>query len=175
VRNLDNTSRQVQATLQQTKLRAIDTKVLHRIRFYQSDGGYWVYEMERFQPDGRGSGSRSPRKTILQTLEVTMALPVDGSDPSSSFPPSGPSSTSPSSEHHRLPEPKLLGMNQDDERVISLFMGGSIQYAGERAVDMKRHKRQDGFSLMEVLVGIFLVGVASSGWPRSSSSRSRAT
>ncbi|RPJ02612.1 MAG: prepilin-type N-terminal cleavage/methylation domain-containing protein, partial [Candidatus Aminicenantes bacterium] len=43
-RNLDNSTRQVQTYLQQTKLRAVDTKIVHRVRFYQADGGYWVYE-----------------------------------------------------------------------------------------------------------------------------------
>ena len=135
VRNLDNTTRQVQATLQQTKLRAIDAKVLHRVRFYQSDGGYWVYEMERFQSDGtwiRVPGS--PRKTILQTLEVTMDLPVDGSDPVIVFSPIGTVVNFTVGQNSIvIRNPKLLGMNQDDERVISLFMGGSIQYARRKS------------------------------------------
>ena len=130
VRNLDNATRQVQTYLQQTKLRAVDTKIVHRVRFYQADGGYWVYEMERLQPDGtwvRVEGS--PRKSIPDSLNVTITLPASGTDHIAIFSPVGAVANFTVDQNAIvLQNPKLDRPGQMDERVISLFMGGSIHY-----------------------------------------------
>jgi prepilin-type N-terminal cleavage/methylation domain-containing protein len=136
VRNLENQTRQIQTYLQMTKLEAVDTKVDHRVRFYRADEGYWVYEMERMQPDGtwlRVPGP--PRKTISARLNVTINLPLDGSDPVVVFSPVGAIvSFSANLNTVVIQSPKLLAGGQMDERVISLFMGGSIHYAKRKSV-----------------------------------------
>jgi prepilin-type N-terminal cleavage/methylation domain-containing protein len=138
VRNLENSSRQIQTYLQQTKLQAVDTKINHRVRFYQADGGYWVYEMERMQADLTTEPSTvswvrvpgPPRKTISARLEVTITLPVDGSDFVIEFSPVGAvANFNVNRNAIVLRDPNLDRPGQMDERVISLFMGGSIHYA----------------------------------------------
>ena len=137
VRNLENTSRQVQTYLQQTKLRAVDTKINHRVRFYRSDGGNWVYEMERMQADLSTEPSTvswvrvpgPPRREISARLEVTLTLPVDGSDFVVEFSPVGAVANFTVAQNTIvLRNPNLDRAGQMDERVISLFMGGSIHY-----------------------------------------------
>ncbi len=134
-RNLDNASRQVQTYLQQTKLRAVDTKIVHRVRFFESDAGPWVYEMERLQVDGtwiRVEGP--PRKEIPGQFGVTLSLPLAGSDPVVVFSPVGAVvSFAVNQNSIVLRSPKLDRPGQMDERVISLFMGGSIQYARRKS------------------------------------------
>ncbi len=130
-RNLENTSRQIQTYLQQTKLRAVDTKSVHRVRFYQADGGYWVYEMERLQNDGTWARVQGPpRKTISARFNVTISLPASGMDHVAIFSPVGVVSNFAVGQNAIvIQSPKLDRPGQMDERIISLFMGGSIQYA----------------------------------------------
>jgi len=134
-RNLDNSTRQIQTYLQQTKLRAVDTKIVHRVRFYRADGGYWVYEMERLQMDGawvRVEGP--PRKTISDQFNVTMSLPASGSDHIAIFSPVGAVANFTVGQNEIvLQSPKLDRPGQMDERAISLFMGGSIHYARRKS------------------------------------------
>lgn len=134
-RNLENTTRQIQTYLQQTKLQAVSTKIVHRVRFYQVDGSYWAYEMERLEPDGtwvRVPGP--PRKTIPDRLNVTMTFPAAGADHVAVFSPLG---TFPQFAINQnsiiLQSPKLDRPGQMDERVLSIFMGGSIQYAKRKS------------------------------------------
>ena len=130
VRNLENTSRQIQTYLQQAKLRAVDTKIIHRVRFYPADEGYWVYEMERLQVDGTWvKVGSSPRKTIPGGFNVTISLPASGSDHIAIFSPVGTVVNFATGQNSIvLQSPKLDRPGQMDERVISLFMGGSIHY-----------------------------------------------
>jgi len=131
VRNLENTSRQIQTYLQQTKLRAVDTKIVHRARFYLADEGYWAYEMESLRMDGTWARvGGAPRKTIPTRLIVTMSLPASGTDHTVIFSPVGAVTNFTVDQNAIvLQDPNLDRPGQMDERVISLFMGGSIHYA----------------------------------------------
>lgn len=135
VRNLDNTTREVQTYLHQAKLRAVDTKIVHRVRFHQPEGTFWAYEIERLQVDGtwvRVPGP--PRKTVSRLFNVTVDLPVDGSDPVAIFSPLGSVANFAVGQNSIvLQSPKLDRPSQMDERVISLFMGGSIHYAKRKS------------------------------------------
>lgn len=135
VRNLENTTRGVQTYLQQTKLRAVDTKIVHRVRFYQSDGGYWVYEMERLQMDGTWARVEGPpRKTISDRFNVTLLLPASGTDHIAIFSPVGAVANFAVGQNEIIIQsPRLDRPGQMDERVISLFMGGSIYYAKRKS------------------------------------------
>jgi prepilin-type N-terminal cleavage/methylation domain-containing protein len=130
-RNLDNAARQVQTYLQQTKLRAVDTKIVHRVRFYQAETGNWVYEMERLQIDGTWARVEGPpRKEISARFDVTLTLPESGGGHVAIFTPVGSvASFAVNQNAIVLRSPKLDRPGQMDERVISLYMGGSIQYA----------------------------------------------
>lgn len=135
VRNLENKAREVQTYLQMTKLQAVDTKIVHRVRFYQTTGTFWNYEMERLQPDGtwvRVGGA--PPKNIPTTFNVTYTLPLDGADYVAIFTPLGTMANFATGQNSIvIQSPKLEHSNQEDERVISIFLGGSIQYAKRRS------------------------------------------
>lgn len=135
VRNLENTTRQIQSYLQQTKLRAVDTKIVHRVRFYRADAGFWVYEMERLQIDGTWARVEGPpRKAISGRYNVTISLPTTGSDHIAIFTPVGAVANFAVGQNAIvIQSPRLLARGQMDERVISLYMGGSIQYAKRKS------------------------------------------
>jgi len=147
VRNLDNAARQIQTFLQQTKLKAVDTKINHRVRFFRPTGTYWAYEMERYEADGTWVPvATAPRKTISEAFVVTVTFPIVDSDHAASFSPMGtfpaevimtPSVTfpafNPAQNSITLQSPKLDRPDQMDERVLSIFMGGSIQYAKRKS------------------------------------------
>jgi prepilin-type N-terminal cleavage/methylation domain-containing protein len=135
-RNLENTTRQVQTFLQMAKLQAVDTKIVHRVRFFQPVGTYWAYDMERLQADGTWVKALGnvPRKTIPSSFNVTITFPIVGANRQAVFSPLG---TFPEFEVDEnsitLQSPKLDRPGQMDERVLSIFMGGSIHYAKRKS------------------------------------------
>lgn len=130
-RNLENSTRQVQTFLQQTKLQAVSTRIIHRVRFTRVDGAYWAYDMERLQADGTWvKAMGAPRKTISDQLDVTITLPLVGADRVAVFSAVGSVLNFAVGQNAIvLRNPKLDRPGQMDERVISLYMGGSIQYS----------------------------------------------
>jgi prepilin-type N-terminal cleavage/methylation domain-containing protein len=143
VRNLENTAREVQTSLQQAKLRAVDTKINHRVRFFQPAGAtYWAYEVERAQANLTSTPATvtwtrvpgSSTKVISNRYAVTISLPVDGSDPVAEFSPVGAMANFTVNQNTILiRSPKLTASNQMDERIVSLFLGGSIHYDKRRS------------------------------------------
>jgi prepilin-type N-terminal cleavage/methylation domain-containing protein len=147
VRNLENKTREVQTFLQATKQRAVSTKIVHRVRFYQPTGTFWAYDMERLEADGTWTKAlSSPPKTIPTTFNVTISFPLAGADHVASFSALGtfPAEAiltatgsfpafNPAQNSITLQSPKLQAKGQDDQRVLSIFMGGSIQYARRRS------------------------------------------
>jgi prepilin-type N-terminal cleavage/methylation domain-containing protein len=134
-RNLENTTRQVQTYLQQTKLQAVSTRIVHRVRFTRVNASYWAYEMERLQENGtwiRAQGA--PRKAIPNGLNVTFTVPLSGADPVIVFSALGTvANYSVGQNTITLQNPNLNRPGQMDQRVLSLFMGGSIQYAKRKS------------------------------------------
>jgi prepilin-type N-terminal cleavage/methylation domain-containing protein len=135
VRNLENTTRQVQAFMQQTKLQAVSTRIPHRVRFTWVAGSYWAYDMERLQVDGTWiKALGAPRKAIPNRLDVTITLPLSGADHIAIFSAVGAVSNFAVDQNTVvLRNPKLDRPDQMDERVISLYMGGSIQYSKRKS------------------------------------------
>jgi prepilin-type N-terminal cleavage/methylation domain-containing protein len=135
VRNLDNTARQIQTFLQQTKLQAVSTKIVHRARFFRVDNSYWAYEMERLQPDGTWiKASSIPRKVISDRFNVTIHLPASGTDPIVIFSPVGAMANFAANQNTIvIQSPRVDRLGQMDERVLSLFMGGSVYYAKKKS------------------------------------------
>ncbi|MCK7499625.1 MAG: hypothetical protein MZW92_61420 [Comamonadaceae bacterium] len=82
VRNLDNATRQVQTYLQMTKLQAVSTKIVHRVRFFQPERDVLgLRHGAAPEPTGPGSRSgRAPRKTIPASFNVTVDFPQSGAD-----------------------------------------------------------------------------------------------
>jgi prepilin-type N-terminal cleavage/methylation domain-containing protein len=138
VRNLDNATRAIQTFMQQTKLQAVSTRIAHRVRFYQPNGGAtWAYEMEGLQEDGTWvRDQRGPTKTISSAFNVTISLPIDTTtgDPVAVFSALGMFPQFAVGQNSvTLQSPKLDRPDQMDERVLSMFMGGSIQYAKKKS------------------------------------------
>lgn len=135
-RNLENTTREVQTFLQQAKLQAVSTKIVHRVRFFRPGGTFWAYDMERLQMDGtwiKAQGN-APRKTIPAAFNVTITFPTVGADHMAVFSPLGTFTEFAVNQNSiTLQSPKLDRPNQMDERVLSIFMGGSIQYAKRKS------------------------------------------
>jgi prepilin-type N-terminal cleavage/methylation domain-containing protein len=136
-RNLDNKTREIQAYLQQAKHRAVSTKIIHRVRFFQVDGSYWAYEIEELQPGGATFAKvpGSLRKTIPNRFNVTISLPAAGSDYAIDFSPVGTVANFLTTGLYSivLQSPKLDRPGQMDERVLSVYLGGSIQYAKRKS------------------------------------------
>jgi prepilin-type N-terminal cleavage/methylation domain-containing protein len=129
-RDLENTTRQIQTYLQQTKLQAVSTRIVHRVRFFRVDDSFWAYDMERLQVDGTWiKAGNAPRKTIPNNLNVTITFPTAGADRVAVFSPLGTFPQFAISQNSiTLQSPKLDSQGQMDERVLSIFMGGAIQY-----------------------------------------------
>jgi prepilin-type N-terminal cleavage/methylation domain-containing protein len=134
-RNLENTTRQIQTYLQQTKLQAVSTRIDHRVRFFRVDASYWAYDMERLQANGTWIKAQgAPRKAIPNRLNVTITFPAVGADHVAVFSPLG---TFPQFAINQnsitLQNPNLDRPGQMDERVLSIFLGGSIQYSKRKS------------------------------------------
>ncbi len=134
-RNLENTTRQIQTYLQQTKLQAVSTRIDHRVRFFRVDASYWAYDMERLQANGTWIKAQgAPRKTIPNRVNVTITFPAVGADHVAVFSPLG---TFPQFAINQnsitLQNPNLDRPGQMDERVLSIFLGGSIQYSKRKS------------------------------------------
>jgi prepilin-type N-terminal cleavage/methylation domain-containing protein len=135
VRNLENTTRQIQTYLQQTKLQAVSTRIVHRVRFFRVDASYWAYDMERLQANGTWIKAQgAPRKTIPNRVNVTITFPAAGADHVAVFSPLG---TFPQFAINQnsitLQNPNLDRPGQMDERVLSIFLGGSIHYSKRKS------------------------------------------
>jgi prepilin-type N-terminal cleavage/methylation domain-containing protein len=137
VRDLDNATREIQTFLQQTKLQAVNTRIAHRVRFFQIEGTTWAYEMERIGADGTWArAQRAPTKTISRRFNVTVTFPPDSvtGDPVAAFSALGMFSDFTTTQNSiTLQYPKLARPDVDDERVLSVFMGGSIHYSKEKS------------------------------------------
>ncbi len=135
VRNLENATRRVQTTMQLTKNMAVNTKVVHRVRFYQPEGTYWAYDMERLESDGTWTvlgGARG--RTIPRTFAVTITFPAAGADRQAVFSPLGTfPEFAPGQNSITLQSPKLKSLGQDDERELTVFMGGSVYYVKKKS------------------------------------------
>jgi prepilin-type N-terminal cleavage/methylation domain-containing protein len=134
-RNLENTTRRVQTFLQQTKLQAVSTRIPHRVRFTRVEDSYWTYDMERLQVDGTWiKALGTPRKAIPNRVEVTLNLPPLGADFIAEFSAVGSVANFAINQNSIvLRNPNLDRPGQMDERVISLFLGGSIQYSKRKS------------------------------------------
>jgi hypothetical protein len=99
------------------------------------DDSYWVFDMERLQPDGTWiKALGTPRKSIPNNFIVRITLPLEGTDHIAIFSPVGAVVNFAANQNAIIIQsPKLDRPDQMDERVISLFMGGSIQYSKRKS------------------------------------------
>jgi prepilin-type N-terminal cleavage/methylation domain-containing protein len=128
-RKLENTTRQVMTSLQRAKFEAVKTRINHRVRFdfiNQGEMNLWSYVVER--EDNPGSWNSMPgfnRKFIPAEFNVTVNFPNDIVQ----FSPLGFISNYDINQNSLTVESSKLDFyNQYDQRVVSIFIGGSVQY-----------------------------------------------
>lgn len=128
-RKLENTTRQVVTSLQRAKFEAVKTRINHRVRFdyiQQGEMHLWSYVVER--EDNPGSWNSMPgfnRKFIPTEFTVTVNFPSQIVQ----FSPLGFISNYDINQSNLTVQSSKLDLyNQSDQRVISVFIGGSVQY-----------------------------------------------
>lgn len=125
-RSLENASRDVLTTLQRAKFEAVKSRINHRVRFdYAHD--MWTYYIER--EDSPGTWNSMPtfsRRFIPTKFTATVNFP----NQIVQFSPLGFVSNYDSTQNSiSIQSPKLDRYNQPDLRVISVYIGGSVQFA----------------------------------------------
>jgi len=130
VRGLENTGREIQSTLQKAKLQAVSTKFNHRVLFYQNDANRWEYIIEREETAGTwGPMPTSVAREIPGQYAVTINLPAAAGGHAIVYSPVGMVINFATVSNTVLVQsPSLKGKNQPDEIVVTVFMGGSIQF-----------------------------------------------
>ncbi len=125
-RNLDNSAREIQTTLQQARYRAVNEKIHYRVRFAQEDS-QWRLILENL--DAAGNWNLVPtflRKTVSPRFVVTLSLPADQAV---EFSPVGVVEGYDSTHNSvTLQSPKLNSKRQPDLRILTVFRGGTIRY-----------------------------------------------
>lgn len=125
IRQFENAARDVQATLQRAKMEAVKAKLNHRVMFESSAGGTQFYIEREVEPNNWILLPGFVRKTISSKFNVTVSLP----DQTVVFSPLGFIENYNSLQNTiTLQSPKLEDYNQPDERMITVFAGGSTRY-----------------------------------------------
>lgn len=132
-RELENAARDVMTNLQRTKFQAVKTRLNHRLRFSNESYG-WAYFIER--EDNPGVWNTMPGfglKTIPSKFNVAVNFPIvvvkGKSCPTVQFSPLGfISNYDISLNSMTVQSEKLENQNKPDLRVISVFIGGAVQY-----------------------------------------------
>ena len=124
-RSLENSAREILTALQTARFRTIDTKVNHRVRFFQQERG-WRYVLEWEREAGTWTAAPGALiKLIPSKFVVTVNLPDDQCVEYSSVGIiEGYDSTRNSIALQSL---KLKAKNQPDLRVLQVYAGGSIR------------------------------------------------
>jgi prepilin-type N-terminal cleavage/methylation domain-containing protein len=124
-RSLENASRDILNTLQRAKFEAVKTRINHRVRFELSHD-IWMYFIER--EDNPGSWNSMPgfnRRFIPTKFTATVNFP----NQIVQFSPLGFVSNYDSTQNSiSIQSPKLGHYNQPDQRVVSVYIGGSVQF-----------------------------------------------
>lgn len=135
-RKLESTARNIMTNLQRAKFQAVTTRLNHRVTFeYVTQGSTdtWTFTIER--EDTPGNWSVMPgflRKSIPAEFDVTVNVPDQMVEFSSLGFVSNYSTTQ---NTISVRSSKLNSYNQPDERTLSVFIGGSIQYAKGQSGD----------------------------------------
>jgi prepilin-type N-terminal cleavage/methylation domain-containing protein len=130
VRTLENSAKDILTTMQRAKFQAIKTKLDHRVRF-DLRNNIWYFFIE--QETGLSTWTKMAGfvdKSIPPQFNVTMSL----QDQTVVFSSLGFVSNFVTAHNSIiLQSDKLKGYNRDDERIINVYAGGSIQYVKARS------------------------------------------
>lgn len=125
-RSLENGAREILTVLQTARLRAIDTKDNHRVRFFQ-EGTSWRMILEQETSAGQWAPSRGfSARTIPPKFNFSVP---DNAEFSAVFSSVGVvEGFNPQKNSVSLQSDRLKGQNQPDERIIRFYHGGSVHY-----------------------------------------------
>jgi prepilin-type N-terminal cleavage/methylation domain-containing protein len=128
-RDLENTARDIQSSMQTAKFQAVSSKLSHRLRFDNSTGP-WTYVIEREVTSGNwASMSRYLARTISTKLLVSVVLPSVPAANTVVFDSVGMVSNFNTLKNTiTLQSPKLKLHGQPDLRTIVFYNGGSVKY-----------------------------------------------
>ena len=125
-RSLENEAREILMTMEQTKFRAVKSKLNHRVRFDNSTGQLrYIIERE----DTPGTWNEIPGvigKTMSAKFNITVNLPT--LDVVVFSPLGFVTNYDKDNNNITIQSDKLKGYNQPDQRVVRVLAGGSIQY-----------------------------------------------
>ena len=125
-RDLDNSARDIQTTLQQARYRAVNEKIHYRVRFAHVHG-LWQIILEG--EDGAGNWNAVPGylvRTVSPRFVVTLNLPASQAV---EFSPIGIVEGFDSTHNSlTLQSTRLKAKRQPDLRVLTIFGGGTIRY-----------------------------------------------
>jgi type II secretion system protein H len=125
-RDLENSARDIQTTLQQARYRAVNDKIHHRVRFAQ-EHGLWRIFLE--SQDAAGTWNAVPGflvRSISPRFVVTLSLPASQAV---EFSPVGVVEGYDSTHNSlTLQSTRLRDKRQPDLRVLMIFGGGTIRY-----------------------------------------------
>ncbi|MCK4557596.1 MAG: prepilin-type N-terminal cleavage/methylation domain-containing protein [Candidatus Aminicenantes bacterium] len=124
-RSLEGTTRKMMSTMQRAKFQAVKTRINHRIRFEYRDD-LWFYYIEREDNPGDWVSMPGFNYNIIPTkFNVTVNFPGQMIQ----FSPLGFVSNYDSSQNSvTIQSPKLDDQSQPDERIVSVYIGGSFKY-----------------------------------------------
>jgi prepilin-type N-terminal cleavage/methylation domain-containing protein len=125
-RSLENCARDILTSMQQAKFLAVNTKLDHRVIFSNTTGS-WAYWIEEETSPGTWSRqAKYPYNEIPSKLTATIDLPVSQTVEYSSV----GLVTNYDSLHNTITvqSDKLKTYTQPDLRILTFFVGGSIQY-----------------------------------------------
>jgi len=129
-RTFENVAKNILTTLQRAKLMAVRTKVSHRVRFYQT-ASVWSYLIE--EQTSPTTWVRVPglfQREIPSNFTTTVSLPTNAVTYSSL---GYISDFTVNRNTVTIQSEKLKIGGQDDERVVSVYAGGSVLYAKDRS------------------------------------------
>lgn len=125
-RSLENEAREIQSIFHTAKFQAVKSKLYHRVVFSLRDGSTWTYCIEREDtPNNWNMVPGFTSKLINNELNVTVNFPSD----TVVFSPLGFVSNFAAAQNSvTLQSNRLQRQGQPDERILSVFAGGSIKY-----------------------------------------------
>jgi Tfp pilus assembly protein FimT len=125
-RDLENSTRDIQTTLQQARYRSVNEKIHHRVRF-SLDHGRWEIRLESMDAAGTWTEVPGfPARPLSQRFVITLNLPASQAV---EFSPVGIVEGYDSTHNTvTLQSTRLKAKRQPDLRVLTIFGGGTIRY-----------------------------------------------
>ncbi len=124
-RDLENQARHILTTMQTAKFQAVKSKLNHRVHF-EDLGDYWVFYIEREEsPSTWNLMPGMVKKPVPTKFNITVNLPSQ----IATFSPLGfVTDFDTNLNSVVLQSPKLNRFGQPDQRIVSVFAGGSVRY-----------------------------------------------